>query len=354
MGDEIKKKLAQLMFFGSNRIKFYEVLKLQIKSGRTLEQAMKNIFEVYTRGGTRFHLFGELARDCLESLSANREGNLLPDVFQRWFSGEEASSLAVALRSDSLIAALDSLVRLNNDLQSIRSLIIGATLAPFAAVLSLSGVLTLMSVQLVPQFARIIPPEKAHGSLALTYGLADFVTTEGPWLLMLFIVISVASLWSLPRWTGPLRRMADPFPPFNLYKLMQSSIWMLNMATLIKAKMTFNDALTTLNNSGSPWLKERLEPTICHFSNGDDLGTALENSGHGFPSEEMILHLKALSVGEGAPLAIESLAHWWLGRTRIIARGILYLSMIVSVVMVFGCLSIMASSMMALQDMMHM
>ncbi|STI65674.1 PilR protein [Escherichia coli] len=80
---------------------------MQIMSGRTLEQAMLNIREVYTRGGQRFHPFGVLAQDCLDSLSVNREGNLLPDVFRRWFSGEEAASLAVGMRAGSLLTALD-------------------------------------------------------------------------------------------------------------------------------------------------------------------------------------------------------------------------------------------------------
>lgn len=188
MASEMQRRMARLALSGSNRIRFYEVLKMQIMSGRTLEQAMLNIREVYTRGGQRFHPFGVLAQDCLDSLSVNREGNLLPDVFRRWFSGEEAASLAVGMRAGSLLTALDSLTRLIKSLQSIRSVIAGAALAPFGAILALSGILTLLSVQLVPQFVKIIPPEKARGALAITYGLADFVTTAGPWVLGMIIV----------------------------------------------------------------------------------------------------------------------------------------------------------------------
>lgn len=192
MASEMQRRMARLALSGSNRIRFYEVLKMQIMSGRTLEQAMLNIREVYTRGGQRFHPFGVLAQDCLDSLSVNREGNLLPDVFRRWFSGEEAASLAVGMRAGSLLTALDSLIRLIRSLQSIRSVIAGAALAPFGAILALSGILTLLSVQLVPQFVKIIPPEKARGALAITYGLADFVTTAGPWVLGMIIVFFFA------------------------------------------------------------------------------------------------------------------------------------------------------------------
>ncbi|MFK5664258.1 type II secretion system F family protein, partial [Escherichia coli] len=81
--------------------------------------------------------------------------------------------------------------------------------------------------------------------------------------------------------------------------LMQSSVFLLNLSTLIGARMTFQDALKTLSDGGVPWLQERLIPAQHHFSNGADLGTALERAGHNFPSQEMILHLKALSAGEG-------------------------------------------------------
>ncbi|MCQ6931409.1 type II secretion system F family protein [Escherichia coli] len=355
MTGEMQRRMARLALSGSNRIRFYEVLKMQIMSGRTLEQAMLNIREVYTRGGQRFHPFGVLAQDCLDSLSVNREGNLLPDVFRRWFSGEEAASLAVGMRAGSLLTALDSLIRLIKSLQSIRSVITGAALAPFGAILALSGILTLLSVQLVPQFVKIIPPEKARGALAITYGLADFVTTAGPWVLGMIIVFFLLALWSLPRWTGRIRQFFDHIlPPWTMYKLMQSSVFLLNLSTLIGARMTFQDALKTLSDGGVPWLQERLIPAQHHFSNGADLGTALERAGHNFPSQEMILHLKALSAGEGAELAIANLADWWLGRTRAIAKGMLYLSLLISVVMVFGCLGIMASSMMALRDLVNM
>ncbi|WP_244440582.1 hypothetical protein [Escherichia coli] len=55
MAGEMQRRMARLALSGSNRIRFYEVLKMQIMSGRTLEQAMLNIREVYTRGGQRFH-----------------------------------------------------------------------------------------------------------------------------------------------------------------------------------------------------------------------------------------------------------------------------------------------------------
>ena len=348
-----QRRRAKLVLSGTNRIRFYEVLKLQIASGRDLEPAIRNIHDVYTYGGKRYHAFGVLASDCLESLSLNKEGNLLPDVFLRWFSAEEAAALEAGMRTDSLVSALDSLIRLIKDLQSIRSTIIAAALAPFAAFMAISALLGMISIQLIPLFTRILPPDKATGSLAITYSMADFVTRYGVVFLISLILLFIVALWSQPRWTGVFRRAADYFPPWNLYRLMQGSVFLLNLSTLVSTRMSFNEALNMLNRNGDRWLQERLEPTIYHFSNGQNLGTALELSGHQFPSRELILHLKALSQGEGVEQAIRNLAEWWLLRARHIARGMLYLSMVISVVMVFGCMGIMASSMMSLRTLVH-
>lgn len=37
MASEMQRRMARLALSGSNRIRFYEVLKMQIMSGRTLE-----------------------------------------------------------------------------------------------------------------------------------------------------------------------------------------------------------------------------------------------------------------------------------------------------------------------------
>lgn len=49
-----------------------------------------------------------------------------------------------------------------------------------------------------------------------------------------------------------------------MYKLMQSSVFLLNLSTLIGARMTFQDALKTLSDGGVPWLQERLIPAQHH------------------------------------------------------------------------------------------
>ncbi|STI65941.1 PilR protein [Escherichia coli] len=297
MASEMQRRMARLALSGSNRIRFYEVLKMQIMSGRTLEQAMLNIREVYTRGGQRFHPFGVLAQDCLDSLSVNREGNLLPDVFRRWFSGEEAASLAVGMRAGSLLTALDSLIRLIRSLQSIRSVIAGAALAPFGAILALSGILTLLSVQLVRSSSKLSRRRKPvvplhhlrsgglrHHSRPLGAGYAHCVFFAGALV------------------PAPLDR-----PDTAVFRSPSPMEYVPADAEQCFSAQPLHADWCPHDLSGCPENAQRRRCAVAagapdtaqhHFSNGADLGTALERAGHNFPSQEMILHLKALSAGK--------------------------------------------------------
>lgn len=344
--------IARQVLSGENRIRFYEVLKMQLESGKNLEEAMRNIYAVYTRNGARFHPYGEFAMNCIDALSSNREGNQIQDVFARWFSEEEATTLAVGLRSSSLVKSLDSLMSLIRALRSIRGRAIGAALAPLGAVLLLSGIFSMIALQVVPPLIQLIPPERASGALSLVYGIAEFTVSQGIYWLIGFVIVFILSIVSLKTWTGPGRNLADNLPPWSLYKLVLGSVFLMNLATLLDSGMSFGAGLKSLHDGGSPWLKSRLRNAVRHFDNGDNLGVALDKSGFTFPSAEIIMHLRMLSDGDHAAESIRLLADWWLVRTNNIAKGMLYLSMVSAMLLVFGCLSLLALSMMSLRQMM--
>lgn len=352
---ELQFRLAKLAFVGQTRIRFYEVLKMQLESGKTLRDALDIIRFVYSRGGKKkSHPFVLLAQDGMAALSSNQEGHQIQDVFARWFSGEEAAALAVGLRSHSLIKALDALIALIKALKTIRGRIVMAALAPFAAVMALAGLFALIAWQLVPPLQMLLPAEKATGALAIVYGIAAFTQTQGAFWLTAMLAGFVASIVSLRTWTGWGRSVADHLPPWSLYKLLQGCLFLMNLATLLGANMGFGEALLTLQKTGSPWLQVRLRAALRHFDNGDNLGVALGKAGHAFPSAEMIMHLQMLSDGTHAPEAIRRLALWWLTRAETIARAMQMIALLLSTVLVFTCLGIIAMSMLSLRSIVNM
>ncbi|MCM5085059.1 type II secretion system F family protein, partial [Escherichia coli] len=93
---------------------------------------------------------------------------------------------------------------------------------------------------------------------------------------------------SLPNWKSPdsVRTFADKIMPWSIYQDIQGATFLLNMAALLKAKMTTLNSLNILQEFASPWLSTRLDSIIYRVRQGDHLGLALRQCGYQFPSRE--------------------------------------------------------------------
>lgn len=72
--------------------------------------------------------------------------------------------------------------------------------------------------------------------------------------------------------------------PWSIYQDIQGATFLLNMAALLKAKMTTLNSLNILQEFASPWLSTRLDSIIYRVRQGDHLGLALRQCGYQFPS----------------------------------------------------------------------
>lgn len=88
-----------------------------------------------------------------------------------------------------------------------------------------------------------------------------------------FAVITGLISWSLPNWKSPdsVRTFADKIMPWSIYQDIQGATFLLNMAALLKAKMTTLNSLNILQEFASPWLSTRLDSIIYRVRRGDHL-----------------------------------------------------------------------------------
>ncbi|MDF6386972.1 type II secretion system F family protein, partial [Escherichia coli] len=94
----------------------------------------------------------------------------------------------------------------------------------------------------------------------------------------------------------------------------QGATFLLNMAALLKAKMTTLNSLNILQEFASPWLSTRLDSIIYRVRQGDHLGLALRQCGYQFPSREAANFLSLLQ-GDGATELISNYGQRWLSQT---------------------------------------
>ena len=102
--------------------------------------------------------------------------------------------------------------------------------------------------------------------------------------------------------------------PWSIYQDIQGATFLLNMAALLKAKMTTLNSLNILQEFASPWLSTRLDSIIYRVRQGDHLGLALRQCGYQFPSREAANFLSLLQ-GDGATELISNYGQRWLSQT---------------------------------------
>jgi hypothetical protein len=60
-------------------------------------------------------------------------------------------------------------------------------------------------------------------------------------------------IYSLPRWTGPVRKQLDKWLPLNLYRDFASSMMMISLASLMRSGISLRSSLERTYKHSSPW-----------------------------------------------------------------------------------------------------
>ncbi len=101
--------------------------------------------------------------------------------------------------------------------------------------------------------------------------------------------------------------------PWSIYQDIQGATFLLNMAALLKAKMTTLNSLNILQEFASPWLSTRLDSIIYRVRQGiilDWLCVSAVISSHPGSSQ-----LPVFITGDGATELISNYGQRWLSQT---------------------------------------
>ncbi|EDQ2394241.1 pilus assembly protein PilR [Salmonella enterica subsp. enterica] len=317
MLQRLRYEAVRRTFSGEYRIRFYEALRFLLANQVPLKLALEQISEAYTNFGQRWHPFAELAQDCTDALSDNSEAHSLENTLARWVPAEEAALISAGMQSGNLPDALAQAVRLTTCRRRILSAVLKMSVYPVGLVVMVVLTVLVFNLSLIPELEKMSSPDTWEGGLSFLYELSVYADNHG--LLTGGVMVATAAwmFWSLPRWTRPdgLRRVADVFVPWSVYRDIQGAVFLLNMASLLAAQVPLLNALNLLLRFASPWLAVRLEAIIDRVAEGDHFGLALRNSGCDFPSREAANFLSLLTRGDGAPDVIARYGERWLEQT---------------------------------------
>jgi len=300
-------------FGGKERIQFYESMVALLENGVGINDALKEVGDVYSDGGKQPN--HPIALACSAIGLSVRNGKKLAAACQAWMPYQEVAIIGAGEKSGNLLQACFDCVRIIEARQKITSLVLSASLYPSLLWGLMAYLLHIVATKMVPAMARRSDPESWSGIPALLYAIANFVNHWGLVTLICIVLFVISSIVTLPYFTGPIRVWLERFPPWSIYKALHGSTFLLNISVMLRSNVNQIDALDALKLNAKPWLRERMTAARYGVRMGKNFGVALHLAGHQFPDKQAVQFLCVLATRKGFSEAIHRFSNRWLDNT---------------------------------------
>lgn len=293
-----------------DRIEFYESLILLLDNRVLLNDALIEMFNIYSDSGKRpKRIRAMVAQECLLGIS---DGKSLSMVLAKWVSYDEFSLIEAGEQAGDLQSAFRKSMRVVDAKRQIGQAVATATIYP--SILGAQGAYLLqkISTDLVPKLGRSTNPETWNAPAQLLKLIADFVTGFGGPTLVILLGLLFGSFLSLPYLRGNVRYYLDKIPPWSIYRMLYGSTFLLNVGVLLGSGVKLNEALERMSKRANPWLKERINAALYGVNIGSNLGQALYKAGYDFPDKRAVQYLRIISGRDGAEENVERFGDRWM------------------------------------------
>lgn len=318
-------------FGKKERIQFYESLMGVMEDGIPIEEALETVEKAFSNDGKELHPVSII---CGEIAMTVRGGKSLAHSCRSRVPHDEASLIETGEETGNLVQAFRDCVRIIEIRQRISRLVQSVVALPSLTWSLMWALLYVIALWMVPSMSRRSDPESWTGIPALLYHLSNLISSYGVIIIVALLVLIITAIVTLPVFCGlkiqpnssawkiqlssalQLARLRlESFPPWSLYKVLHGSIFLLNMSVMLRTGINQLDALTILNRSAPPWLRERLDAIHYGVSSGKNFGQALKLAGHRFPDAMAIHYLEVLATRKGFAESMERFANRWMEQT---------------------------------------
>jgi type II secretory pathway component PulF len=239
-----------IRIFKKRRVKFYGDFADALEDGANPYDLFSRKFaRAVQRKDPLAPLYG-LWRDRTGTGSLHKawEGTVPHDDLMIVSAGEKAD-LPAALRFLTKVIT----VRSKN-----KTAIVTAISLPIFLFILMMGVQLGVAFGMMPIMIQIIAVEDMPGVGRALYHTSNFIGQYWMFVYGIPALLTTVFFYSLPRWKGRVRGFVDRFAPYSVYRDMRSSEFLVSLAALTEANMSTYDAVTTLAQNTSPWMKLHL------------------------------------------------------------------------------------------------
>jgi len=286
--EQLELLYAKIVFKLNTERRLAMIRKLAslLRNNFSLMDALGRIEQIESRNGAKpDEPYAIVVREWQKNLEM---GLSFSDATRGWLPAEE-SLLVTSANVADLVVALENVETVVNGVTKIKRAMRSAISYPLFLLALTFGIIIMVGVYLVPPLAAVAGPNVVWtGAANLLISVSDFSLKYWHVIISGFFGVCVLVWLSLANWTGWLRTKFDLLPPWNIYKMQISVVWLMSLAAMIRAGISMSDAMRILADNSGRYLRDILESALHYIANGDNLGVALENTERNFPNSEII------------------------------------------------------------------
>ncbi len=306
---------AKLVFrFNTDkRMSIARKLASMLRNDFTLMNALSRLESIESHGGKKPNEpYAIVMREWQKNLE---RGMSFSEATRGWVPPNE-TLLVTSGNLSNLVVALENVGRVVDGMSRIRRAMTSAITYPLFLLALTFGIVIMVGIYLVPPLASIAGDAVVwRSSAASLIWLSDFAIKYWQYVAVGFGGIALIIWLSMANWTGRVRYMFDKIPPWSIYKIQMSVGWLMSLSSMISAGITMPDSIRMLADSANRYLRTILEDALHYIANGDNLGTALENTGADFPNKELIGDLSIYADMNGFDKNLTSIANDYLDQS---------------------------------------
>lgn len=283
----------ELLHFRAERAEFYRDFAEMFRRNEAvmsfLEGEISN--SVRTRQRSRATALRLMLRRYQTGDNAGRIGFLMDAAMPRG----DAMMLVGVDRADNKSEALNAMADAVDKQMAMKKVVLGYSVLPVIMAPLCYALIMLLS-QVILAIEKVTPPIAREALWEGTNGWAKVIAevTQQYGLLMLgsLTVLLIAAVWSLPRWRGRGRLVAESLPIYSLYRDFQSGLLFTSMAMLLKTGGTLKGSMEDIAQRSSLWMRWHLT-RVLRALDDNPTGT-LEAFSHGILSPHMLARAATL------------------------------------------------------------
>ena len=331
--DKFTQNLDRFLFSSKDKQAFLEDLATLIDDGVPATRAI-SVINALSKGATKTLTDGILlkvaqGRGIAEGLS----GWMPPHIVELIRAGETGGTLVQNLK-----VAAETLGRKNLVVGSLVSSLTYPLVVFFIGI----GVLLYLKNSIFVQFASIKPVAEWPAEGQRLMELASFIETWWLFMIIVFVVVTIAMMKTLQNSVGETRQYIDKIPLLSIYRQVTAARFMETLGLLISNGIVFKQALKIMQGQASTYLSWHLMMMERRLAGGRaNIAEVLDT---GMVTEADVLRLRAIADAKGFEHALVRLGRYSANKVvstlqklgKILGGILLAIGAGLAVMMVFG------------------